>query len=123
MSDNTKKIKQLESIFINKLKETSISYRINGENRIPGVFNITFNDIDGKKLVIQLDMLGVGISFGAACASGTMKNSAMLMDIGLTEKESSSTVRISWGKIHSNEDVNFVVKSIENIINQKLINV
>jgi len=71
--------------------------------------------MDGKNLVIQLDMHGIGISFGAACASGTTKTSNMLIDMGLSEQEALSTVRISFGKIHNHNDIKFVVESINDI--------
>jgi len=118
LDENTENIMHLESNFIDQLNNSSISYKINGDNRIPGVMNITFYEIDGKNLVMQLDMLGIGISFGAACASGTMQTSNMLLDMGLTKSDALSTVRISFGKIHSKKDVDVVTKSIESIINK-----
>ena len=60
-------------------------------------------------------MNGVGISFGAACASGTTKTSNMLIDIGLSKEEALSTVRISFGKIHNHEDIKFEIESINDI--------
>ena len=108
----------LEKYFLNLLDEKNIAYKINGINRIPGVFNITFFDIDGKNLVMQLDMAGIGISFGAACASGTAKTSNMLIDMNLTNKDASSTVRISFGKIHTHDDMEIVTDAIKNILNK-----
>ena len=64
-------------------------------------------------------MAGIGISFGAACASGTAKTSTMLLDMGLTKEDSLSTVRISIGKIHRLEDVEKVVRTIHQILIQQ----
>ena len=105
---------------LGKMDQKTIDYKVNGIERIPGVFNITFPTIDGQNLVMQLDMAGIGISFGAACASGTVKASSLLLDIGLTEEQALSTVRISFGKIHTNEDVQIVVDTIEQIVNQNV---
>ena len=115
LENNKNHILELEQYFISLLNEKKISHKINGSSRIPGVFNITFPYLDGKNLVIQLDMNGVGISFGAACASGTTKTSNMLIDIGLSKEEALSTVRISFGKIHNHEDIKFVIESINDI--------
>jgi len=101
------------------LDEKKIEYKINGAERVPGVLNITFPQIDGQSLVMQLDMAGIGISFGAACTSGTAKASTMLLDMGLTEEDALSTVRISFGKIHSLEDVKTVVNTIYPILIQQ----
>ena len=91
-------------------------YTVNGTKRIPGVFNITFHGVNGQDLVLQLDFSGIGISFGSACASGTVKASEMLLEMGITKEDALSTVRISFGKIHQLEDVKKVADSIGEIL-------
>jgi cysteine desulfurase len=76
--------------------------------------------MDGQSLVLQLDLVGIGISFGAACASGTMKASNMLLDLGLTKEEALSTVRISFGKIHSKDEVQTVAETLADIMNKSI---
>ena len=66
-----------------------------------------------------MDMAGIGISFGSACASGTEKASTILLDMGLSKKDASSTVRISFGKIHSLKDVETVANAIHQILIQQ----
>ncbi len=61
---------------------------------------------------MQLDMKGTGISFGAACASGTTKTSTMLTQMGISDKHALSTVRISFGKIHTKDDVKYVAEQL-----------
>ena len=119
LQENIDHITQLETYFLNQLDEKDIDYKINGTKRIPGVFNVTFYNKDGQRLVMQLDMTGIGISYGAACASGATKVSTMLLDMGLTKKDALSTVRISFGKIHSYEDINTVVCNIHQILSQR----
>tara|TARA_Y100001970_G_C14209027_1_gene845810 strand:+ start:357 stop:1499 length:1143 start_codon:yes stop_codon:yes gene_type:complete len=116
MHINCNKILTLEKYFIESLNKKHLDYKINGINRVPGVFNITFNNFDGQSLVLQLDIAGIGISFGAACSSGTTKTSSMLTDIGLTENEALSSVRISIGKIHNKNDIDTLVEKISNNI-------
>ena len=119
LTENSEHITHLENHFIRQLDEKKIDYTINGDQRIPGVLNMTFPKIDGQNLVIHLDMAGIGISFGAACSSGTAKASSMLMDLGLTKMHALSTVRISLGKMHSIDDVKKVVDTIHQILLQK----
>ena len=116
LNENFEHIKRLETHFISQLDEKKINYKINGTNRVPGVINITFPNIDGQNLVMQLDIAGIGISYGAACSSGTTKASSILLDLGLTKEEALSTVRISFGKIHSIENVKTVVDIIQQIL-------
>jgi cysteine desulfurase len=119
LEENSQHISRLEIHLLRRLDERKIDYKINGAERVPGVLNITFPQIDGQSLVMQLDMAGIGISFGAACTSGTAKASTMLLDMGLTEEDALSTVRISFGKIHSLEDVKTVVNTIYPILIQQ----
>ena len=116
LKENTNHILRLESYFLNLLNEQNISYTINGTKRIPGVFNITFHGVNGQDLVLQLDFSGIGISFGSACTSGTVKASEMLLEMGITKEDALSTVRISFGKIHQLEDVKKVADSIGEIL-------
>ena len=116
LEENTNHILRLESYFLNLLNEQNISYTINGTKRIPGVFNITFHGVNGQDLVLQLDFSGIGISFGSACTSGTVKASEMLIGMGITKEDALSTVRISFGKIHQLEEVKKVTDSIGEIL-------
>ena len=61
-------------------------------------------------------MSGIGISFGSACAAGTVKASEMLLEMGITKEDALSTLRVSFGKIHQLEDVKKVVDSIGEIL-------
>ena len=116
LEENTDHILRLESYFLNLLNEQNITYTINGTKRIPGVFNITFHGVNGQDLVLQLDFSGIGISFGSACTSGTVKASEMLLEMGITKEDALSTVRISFGKIHQLEEVKKVTDSIGEIL-------
>ena len=120
LEENTDHILRLESYFLNLLNEQNISYTINGTKRIPGVFNITFHGVNGQDLVMQLDFSGIGISFGSACTSGTVKASEMLLEMGITKEDALSTVRISFGKIHQLEDVKKVADSIGEILQSNM---
>jgi cysteine desulfurase len=119
LKENIEHINCLETQFIHQLNEKEIDYKINGSKRVPGVLNMTYPNIDGQNLVMQLDLAGIGISYGAACASGTAKTSNILLEMGLTKEKALSTVRISFGKIHSLKDIKTVVNAIQQILNQQ----
>jgi len=114
--ENCEHIQNLESLFISKLDKTSIQYRINGSPRLSGIINITFNNFDGQSLLMNLDMNGIAISYGSACSSGTSKPSSALLEIGMTEQEAKNTVRISIGKFINNENIKYLVHTLEKII-------
>ena len=106
----------LTHLFIQKLSECKILFSVNGSHQIPGVLNIYFPGIDAQALVVRLDMAGIAISAGAACSSGTAKSSGALLDMGIDPERASKSVRISFGKYHSEQDVFSVVKALKEIL-------
>ncbi len=66
--------------------------------RTPNTSNITFSGIEGEALVIALDLKGLACSTGAACSSGAVEPSHVLMAIGLPPSEARASVRFSLGR-------------------------
>ena len=113
---NTAYIKSLEKLFIDGLNKNNIKYILHIEERIPGVFAMGFPNIDGQSLLISLDLKGIAVSFGSACASGTTKASQILLDAGIDNEIAKSTLRFSFGKIHSKDDINYIVEQLSIIL-------
>ena len=118
IKDNIEYIKNIESTFISELDNYGIDYVLHIKDRLPGVLAIGFPNIDGQSLLIALDLKGVAVSFGSACSSGTIKASSILLDAGIDEELAKSTLRISFGKIHSKTDIKYVAKQLFSIINR-----
>ena len=113
---NKEHILNLECYFFEKLKEYNINHRINGENRIPGIINITFFDVDGHSLLMNLDMMNIAISYGSACTSGSAKAPLALLEIGMQKDEAQSSVRISFGKMVSKDNIDYLTSCLSKII-------
>tara|TARA_B100001758_G_C18399138_1_gene607849 strand:- start:796 stop:1917 length:1122 start_codon:yes stop_codon:yes gene_type:complete len=118
IDENINYIKKLENRFIDQLNKYKIDYILHIEDRLPGVLAIGFPGIDGQSLLIALDLKGIAISFGSACSSGTTKASKILLDAGINEDLAKSTLRISFGKIHNYDDIDYVAAELANIINR-----
>ena len=116
INKNQQKIVELEKLFLKKLDQEKINYRINGENRLPGFLNITFYGIDGNNLLINLDMKNISISYGSACSSGTSKPPLALLEIGMPINEAKSSVRISIGKFINETQITELIIALKNII-------
>jgi len=105
VKENSKKILRLERLFLDDLNDKGIAYKLNGENRIPGILNLTFPNTLAQTLVMKLDMEGIAVSFGSACSSGTPKPSEVLLNLGLSDDDALRTIRISIGKFHTETDI------------------
>tara|TARA_B100001540_G_scaffold25538_1_gene21005 strand:- start:1672 stop:2787 length:1116 start_codon:yes stop_codon:yes gene_type:complete len=113
----TETINKYEKIFIENLNKSGIKFMINGDNRLPGILNMTFPNILSSDLVMALDMQGYAISGGSACSSGSTKPPKVLKEIGMTDEMAMKSVRISFGKNLNEENIKELSNAISNIIN------
>ncbi len=109
-------LKSLEKLFINELDKHKVDYILHIKDRLPGVLAVGFPSIDGQSLLISLDIKGIAVSFGSACSSGTTKASQILLDAGIDEELAKSTLRISFGKIHTKNEVKYVAEQLSIIL-------
>jgi cysteine desulfurase len=88
--------------------------RVNGAGaaRLCNTSNICFPGVDGEAVLIGLDLEGFAVSLGAACASGTMRPSPVLLAMGLTESEARGSLRISFGRETTAEDLSALVDAL-----------
>jgi cysteine desulfurase len=84
---------------------------LNGERapRVPNTTNIYFDGIEGEALVIALDLKGLAVSTGAACSSGAIEPSHVLIAMGLRPERAKASIRFSLGKQNTAEDVDFAL--------------
>ena len=87
---------------------------INGERerRAPNVTNVRFPGIEGEPLVIALDMKGFAVSSGAACSSGSVEPSHVLLALGLSSPDARSSIRFSLGINNTADEVDALVRAV-----------
>src|SRR5262245_52805652 len=83
-----------------------------GDTRGPNTTNIWFDYVEGEALVIALDLKGLAVSSGAACSSGAIEPSHVLLAMGLSQQRARSSVRVSMGKQTTRDDVDFAIRVI-----------
>ena len=88
------------------------STTVNGEDapRVPNTANIRFDHIEGESLVIALDLKGLAVSTGAACSSGAIEPSHVLIAMGLRPEQARASIRFSLGKQTTEEDIDFAIQ-------------
>jgi cysteine desulfurase len=87
---------------------------VNGEGapRVPNTSNLHFHGADGEALLIALDLEGICVSSGAACASGTLTPSHVLTAMGLTPAQAHGSLRFSMGPGTTEAEVERVVEAL-----------
>jgi cysteine desulfurase len=83
-----------------------------GASRVPNTTNLWFDHIEGEALVIALDLKGLAVSSGAACSSGAIEPSHVLLAMGLPHQRARASIRISLGKQTTNDDIGFAIQVI-----------
>lgn len=73
--------------------------------RSPKHVNVTAKGADGEGLLLNLDLLGVAVSSGSACASGSLEPSHVLLAIGRSKEEAKASVRFSLGRFTTEEEI------------------
>jgi len=88
--------------------------RVNGNRaqRVSNTSNITFHAAGGESLVIALDLQGIACSTGAACSSGAVGPSHVLLAIGLSPDEARSSLRVSLGRTTTSEEIDMAIAAI-----------
>ncbi len=100
-----KKISDLRALFLQEISSLE-GVIIHGKGgSLPSVLNLRVKGVQNVDLLYNLDLKGVYIAVGAACASGSVDPSHVLLAMGLTETEAKESVRISFGKNNTEEEV------------------
>lgn len=88
----------------------------NGAARVPNTTNIYFDHIDGEAMVIALDLKGLAVSTGAACSSGAIEPSHVLVAMGLRPDRARASIRFSLGKQNTAEDIDLALALVPETI-------
>ncbi len=91
---------------------------INGDplNRLPGTLNISFPGAEGESILLYLDLAGVAVSTGSACATGSLEPSHVLLATGVDVEYAHGSIRFSFGRFNKEEDVDYVLSILPGII-------
>jgi len=123
--DKKRKLVGLRDQLIEGLLEIEGS-RLNGpigEMRLPNNVNVSFSDVDGEALLLNLDMAGILASSGSACTSGAIDESHVLQAIGVEKEFTRGSLRLTLSKYNVEEEIEKTIVTVKEIvIRQRKIN-
>ena len=92
--------------------------RVNGdlENRLPNTSNLAFEGMDSEALLMMLDDAGICCSAGSACTTGSLYPSHVLKAMGFSDAHARSSLRFSFGRFNTNQEVEHAVASLERAV-------
>lgn len=118
MDTHYKKLSSLRDKALKGIIERIPYININGnmEKRLPGNLNVSFKFVEGESVLLMLDLKGIKASSGSACTSGSLDPSHVLLAIGLPHEIAHGSLRLSFGEINTEEEVDYLIDSLDEII-------
>lgn len=119
MEKNNCHLHTIRQHFLQQLAKKHINIQLNHElqTSLPNILNISFPSIDGDMLMMMLDEKGVIVSRGSACNAKSQQPSATLLALGITKEQAQSSIRFSFGKYTTSEEIDICIDSILDIKN------
>lgn len=99
---------------------------VNGDPapRLPHILNVSFGSaeypLEGDMLVMNMDLEGIAVTSGSACTSGSLEPSHVIRAMGRDEKTAQATVRFSFGKVNTPDDVVYVAERLKTVVGRML---
>ncbi len=112
-------LKNLRNAYVKNVLNFNKRVFINGdmEERLSGNMNISFLGYKGAYLVEELDKRGICASSGSACSAGLPMPSSVLMNMNHNIKIAESSLRITFGKENTIQDVEYLIYCLNDILN------
>ncbi len=120
MEENNKKIKELRDYFLDRVLKEIPYCKVNGgmEKRLVSNANVSFDYVEGESILMCLDLEGIAVSSGSACSSGSLEPSYVILACGAKLEEAHSSIRFSFGKENTKEEVDYVIEVLKKTIDK-----
>ena len=117
MEKDLAKVNAFHKRFLEKVEEIDHIY-INGDlnNKVPNILNVSFNFVEGESLIMGLK--DIAVSSGSACTSASLEPSYVLRALGRKDELAHSSIRFSFGRFTSDEDVDNTLKILGNVVHR-----
>ena len=117
MEKDNKHIKKLSDIFYKEISEIEeIFFNGNEKNKVPNITNVSFAYIEGESLIMALQ--DVAVSSGSACTSASLEPSYVLRALGRPDELAHSSIRFSFGRFTTEEEVRSVAETTKKVVAQ-----
>jgi cysteine desulfurase len=117
MEQDNKHIKKLSNMFYKEISEIEeIFLNGNKKNKVPNITNVSFAYIEGESLIMALQ--DVAVSSGSACTSASLEPSYVLRALGRPDELAHSSIRFSFGRFTTEEEVRSVAETTKKVVTQ-----
>ena len=119
LNERINHLSELESFFVSKINNQFPNAIYNGhpKHHVPGLISLSFPGHPSEIVLAKLDRKGIELSSGSACGSGIIKPSPVLKQMGIPDEQNLSTLRVSFGRNNTKDEIEILVNELDNIIN------
>ncbi|MBD63258.1 MAG: IscS subfamily cysteine desulfurase [Gammaproteobacteria bacterium] len=117
MHEDLKRIKSLHDKFYDSVSKIEEIY-LNGDmqNKVSNILNISFAYVEGESLIMALK--DIAVSSGSACTSASLEPSYVLRALGRKDELASSSIRFSFGRFTTEDDVEYTLSLINHAVDR-----
>lgn len=117
LQESLSKMQSLRDNFEQRILERLNNVSINGLGpRVSNTSNLNFHGVDGESLLMNLDLAGISVSHGSACSSGALEPSRVLLNMGMSVDEASSSIRFSLSRFTTEEEISRSIDVLVDIV-------
>jgi len=118
MEEEEKRLLELKNTLKEKIKNEISDIYFNGHKTdcLPGTLNVSFDGVEGESILLYLDLQGIAVSTGSACASGSLDPSHVLLATGIPIEKAHGSIRISLGRSTTKEEIERFTVELKNTI-------
>ncbi|MHC1720018.1 MAG: cysteine desulfurase family protein [Clostridiaceae bacterium] len=116
--DENMLLKEMRDRIIEQIFKKIPDVTMNGDplSRIPQNANVTFHYVEGESITLHLDMYGIAVSTGSACFSRSLEASHVIAAIGGDHERAHGSIRFTFGRYNTFDEVDFVVEKLKSIV-------
>lgn len=118
MKDEQARLSRLKARLRESIEKNIPDIQFNGHptDCLAGTLNVSFEGAEGEAILLYLDLEGIAVSTGSACASGSLDPSHVLLATGLPAEKAHGSIRISIGRDNTEKEVDYVAEKLKDVI-------
>jgi cysteine desulfurase len=126
MEEESARLASLRGALEDRIRKRFPGVIVNGGSapRLPHILNVSFDSavypLEGEMLVMNMDLEGVAVTSGSACTSGSLEPSHVILAMGRDEKTARATLRFSFGKENTADDVDYAAGRLGEVLERML---
>ncbi|MFH1868811.1 MAG: cysteine desulfurase family protein [Candidatus Omnitrophota bacterium] len=120
MEEEGKRLLELKAALKKSIEDKICDVHFNGHptDCLAGTLNVSFDGAEGESILLGLDLEGIAVSTGSACASGSLDPSHVLLATGIPVERVHNSIRVSLGRDNTIKDIEYFIDKLPKVIDR-----